>query len=226
MNKDLANVYITSDLHFFHKNIIKYCSRPYDMNDEGLEQMNNDIIKEFDKLPPNSVVINNGDICLSSNISFYRLKSIVDRMKANNKKLILIMGNHDREIHKYITKDEKFSDSKEFLEALGFDMVFDSPMAIENYILSHKPIYISPGSNVINIYGHTHDIDIDENYFNRDCENWAMMERVKEECITEQKNLDIDTSIKDKGLKIDKSNYINSCWDKHHRIIPLTEIIA
>ena len=63
------------------------------------------------------------------------------------------------------------------------------------------------------------EIDIDKDYFNRECENWAMMERVKAEGITQQTNLDIDTSIKPLGKEVDLSNYKNVCWDKHHKIL-------
>ena len=75
------------------------------------------------------------------------------------------------------------------------------------------------------IHGHTHDIDLDKDYFNRECENWAMMERVKKEGISKQKNLDIDMGIKKLGKEINTKNYFNVCWDKHHYILPFSEVI-
>lgn len=57
--------YITSDLHFFHKKIALYCDRPYDLNDPNiLNKMNEDLLKQFDKLPDESdvVVWNLGDV--------------------------------------------------------------------------------------------------------------------------------------------------------------------
>ena len=43
-------IYFTSDLHLGHKNIIKYCQRPYS-EDEVSTRMVEDILKMFDDLP-------------------------------------------------------------------------------------------------------------------------------------------------------------------------------
>lgn len=221
---DKNKVYVTSDLHLFHKNIIKYCNRPYSFDWDGVRQMNEDIIKAFDELPDDSIIINNGDICLNSQVSFGQLKCFIDRMKKGNKQLWIIMGNHDRELQRYI-KDQDYETSYDLLIGLGFDKVFEFPILIGDCLFSHEPVYLKPGSNLINVYGHTHDVLIDKDYFNRDCENWAMMERVKKEGITEQKNLDIDTSVKPLGKLVDVDNYVNVCWDANKRFIPLGELL-
>lgn len=31
-------LFITSDLHLGHKNIIQYCNRPFDFTDQGIEE--------------------------------------------------------------------------------------------------------------------------------------------------------------------------------------------
>ena len=220
----MENLFITSDLHFYHKNIIKYCNRPYEFTWEAVAKMNEDILKQFDELPAGSTIINNGDIGLNSSLDFDKLKYLVDRMKSNNKKLWIILGNHDRDMRLRCKSLRNFKSAEELFEAIGFDKVFSFPILLENkYLLSHEPVYLKPGCNLINIYGHTHDIDIDENYFNRDCENWAMAERVIKEGISE--NLEYpDTSVKPLGLFIDTSNYFNVCWDKHHRILKFDKV--
>ena len=217
---DFKKTYITSDLHYKHRNIIKYCDRPYDFSWEGVAKMNEDILKQFDELPAGSLIINCGDIALNSSLTFDELKSFVDRMKQNDKKLWIILGNHDREMHLKCKDLRRFSSAYDLFVALGFDRVFPYPILLEDkYLLSHEPVYLKPGSNLLNLYGHVHNIDIDKDYFNRECENWAMMERVKAEGITQQTNLDIDTSIKPLGKEVDLSNYKNVCWDKHHKIL-------
>ncbi len=219
------NVFITSDLHFYHKNIIKYCPK-FRENFHTLEEMNEYILKQFDELPAGSIVINNGDLYLNSSKKFDDIIYLVDRMKANDKQLWLIMGNHDREMAAYM-KDAPSDDSREVLLALGFDKVYDYPILIEDkYLLSHEPVYMHPNSNIINIYGHTHDLAIDEDYFNRDCENWAMMERVKKEGISSQTNLNIDTSIKNYHKKITLSNYILACWDAYGNIKKFNDLVS
>lgn len=181
--------------------------------------MNEDILKQFDELPEGSTILNLGDILLNSSKTFDELKYLVDRMKTNNKKLWLVMGNHDRELSRYLKKQD-FESSYDLLVALGFDRVYDKPIYMDGIIFSHEPIY-----NTKNCYGHTHDIDIDKDYFNHECENWAMMERVKKEAISKQKNLDIDTSKNLTGREIDVKNYFNACWDKHHRILSYDEVL-
>ena len=62
-------LFITSDLHwknFYHRNIIKYCNRHYELSLEGIAKMNEDILKQFDELPEESTILNLGDILLNS----------------------------------------------------------------------------------------------------------------------------------------------------------------
>lgn len=222
---DMDNVYITSDLHFYHKNIIRYCPH-FRESFKTLEEMNEYILSQVDGLPAGSILINNGDLYLNGNKRFDDIKYLVDRMKANGKKLWLIMGNHDREMARFM-KDAPTKSSLELLYALGFDRVFEFPILLEEkYLLSHEPVYLKPGSNLINIYGHTHDLKIDKDYFNRDCENWAMMERVKKEGVTAQTNLDIDTSIKNYHKGIDVNNYKIVCWDAYGKILKFTDLVS
>lgn len=218
--------YITSDLHFYHTNIIKYCNRPYSEDNEGLSKMNEDMLAAFDALPEGSTIINNGDICLNSDVTFEDLKFLVSRMKYNNKKLWIILGNHDRDIFKYI-KGQSFDNPIDFFTELGFDRIEEFPIFLpqNNLLLSHEPIYLKPGTNIINVHGHTHHCPIDENYFNRDCDNWKMMEIVKKEGVSKQKVIEIDTSIKPYGKEVDLKNYVNVCWDYTNKIIPLRGII-
>ena len=93
-------------------------------------------------------------------------------------------------------------------------------------IFSHEPVYLRPGTNFYNVHGHTHQFPVDADYFNRDCENWAMMEVVKKHMLTKQKNLDIDTSVKSSYRKwVDPLDYIDVCWDYNHKILSFEEII-
>jgi hypothetical protein len=179
--------------------------------------MNEDILKAFDDLPRGSIILNLGDICLNSSVSFNDLRKIIDRMRNNGKHLWILLGNHDRDIMKYIS-GQYYMTPRDFFMALGFERVYEYPIILNNtYILSHEPIYLKPGTNLCNIHGHTHQFPVDENYFNRDCENWAMMEVVKKHMVSKQKNLDIDTSKKPYNRKVDPTTYQNVCWDYTHR---------
>lgn len=222
MDKELF--YVTSDLHFFHSKIIEYCNRPYEMNHKGITQMNEDIIAEFDKLPSGSTVINNGDLCINTSISFYELKAVIDRLKANDKRLWILLGNHDRDIIRYI-KGQDFDSSYAFFVALGFDRVFEYPIVIDDIIFSHEPIYLNGLSNLKNAYGHLHDIDIVKEYFRYECDNLAATRRVVKDGNSKKTVFDIDTKKLSKDKKnVDVNNYFNVCWDKHYRLLKLIEV--
>lgn len=224
---DFNKTYITSDLHLEHRNIIKYCNRPYEFSWEDVAKMNEDILKQFDELPAGSTIINLGDIALNSSLTFDKLKGFIDRMKSNDKKLWLVLGNHDREMNLRVKDLKRFKTPYDLFIALGFDRVFPYPILLENkYLLSHEPVYLKPGSNLIQCYGHVHDCDIPEDYFCHEVENFAMMERVQNCGITQQTNIDVDCeAISDPSKVIDLNNYKNMCWDKHHRILKFNEII-
>ena len=87
-------IYLTSDLHLFHTNIIKYCNRPFEYSAEGCAQMNEFILKRFDALPEDCLIWNFGDVFLNLRLENERIMHDIMRMK-KNRKMCLILGNHD-----------------------------------------------------------------------------------------------------------------------------------
>lgn len=226
--------YIVSDNHFFHTNIAKYCARPYNVSDlknkdflnEEILKMNEDMLKEFDALPEECDIYNNGDLFFVGdenkkkflNNCLNEMKAIVKRMKGptGKRRLFLILGNHD---NFHLPNEGRIK----FYYDLGFDKVYDTPIIIEdNFILSHEPVYISPANNFINLYGHTHDLDIEDEYFCYDYDNYAMITRVAKQEGIEPPPIEL----KWPGRKIILSKYLNVCWDKNHKILNLNEIIS
>ena len=226
--------YIVSDNHFFHTNIIRYCARPYNISDlknkdflnEEILKMNEDMLKEFDSLPEECDIYNNGDLFFVGdenkkkflNSCLDEMKAMVKRMKgpAGKRRLFLILGNHD---NFHLPNESRIK----FYYDLGFDKVYDTPIIIEdNFILSHEPVYISPANNFINLYGHVHDLDIKEEYFCYDYDNYAMITRVAKQEGIEPPPIEL----KWPGRKILLSKYLNVCWDKNHKILNLNEIIS
>jgi len=82
-------IFVTSDWHLFHENIIKYCNRPFkdaqEMNEKIL-QYNNEIVK------PDDILINLGDVACGLNGRKDDLKNLIQKFIG---KKILIKGNHD-----------------------------------------------------------------------------------------------------------------------------------
>lgn len=234
MIKLSRQTYIVSDLHFWHVNIAKYCARPYNVSQlknkdflsDEIAKMNHDMLKEFDALPEECDIYNNGDLFfigeenkkkLYTEERIAEMKSMVNRMKGptGKRRLFLILGNHD---NLHLPNESRIK----FYYDLGFDKVYDTPIIIEdNFILSHEPVYISPANNFNNLYGHLHDLDIEEDYFCYDYDNYAMITR-----IAKQEGIEVPPiEIKWPDRKVDLSKYFNVCWDKNHKILDLNKII-
>lgn len=78
-----TNIWFTSDTHFYHKNIIKYCYRPFN----SVEEMNQSLIDNW-----NNVVKENDIVFHLGDFAFDKWKSIINQL---NGKIYLIVGNHD-----------------------------------------------------------------------------------------------------------------------------------
>jgi calcineurin-like phosphoesterase family protein len=229
MIKISDNTFIISDLHLTHKNIIKYCNRQYDLSPDGVAKMKEDLLSEFDKLPTTCTVWNLGDLFDTKPHSLAEAKEVVKRMKGPKglRKLYLVLGNHD--VCRLSSSRIKF-----YYEA-GFDKVYDSPIIVnDKFILSHEPVYIAPGSNFINIYGHTHDEDICKpdninneglsNYFMYDWDNWAMISKVYRKEGKEPPDKEQFLKYPERGVS--PVNYYNVCWDMHNKILSFNDIIT
>lgn len=90
-------VYFTSDSHLSHKNIIKYCDRPF----KDVDHMDAEIIRRWNEtVTPDDEVYHLGDIALGP-ID----KSLAKITQLNGYK-IAIMGNHDRPFMRQGKPDE------------------------------------------------------------------------------------------------------------------------
>ena len=79
-------IYITSDTHFSHKNIIEYCDRPY----TNPEEMNKDLISKW-----NSVVKEDDIVLHLGDVGFGLVEELSPIIQGLNGHKILIRGNHD-----------------------------------------------------------------------------------------------------------------------------------
>ena len=80
------HTFFTSDTHFNHANIIRFCNRPF----KDVEQMNEVMIANWNNvIGKDDTVFHLGDFCLGGSAEWTK---ILDRL---NGKIYLIMGNHD-----------------------------------------------------------------------------------------------------------------------------------
>ena len=140
-------IYVCSDTHFNHANILKYepTSRPF----ETVEEMNNTIIKNW-----NSVVTEEDTVYVCGDMFMGPLDKINKILDQLNGKIILVRGNHD-------TKNRL-----EYFKEYGIEVKDIDYISYKGrfFILCHFPIaseeFINmvrkDNSEVVVLYGHVH----------------------------------------------------------------------
>ena len=88
---DADKLYMTSDSHWGHFNICKYCHRPF----TSRKEMDNTLISNWNSVvPEDGIVVHCGDFMLPHKTGDKEYKKIWDKL--NFKTLVLCRGNHDR----------------------------------------------------------------------------------------------------------------------------------
>jgi len=129
--------FFTSDQHFGHANIIKYCNRPF----STVEEMNETLIENHNKMVTNNdIVYHLGDFSFKSDPSKWL-------SRLNGKTHILIIGNHD--YHCVTTL------------IYSFDAVHEVKMikvCSDSIFLSHYAHLVWPQKHygVYHLFGHSH----------------------------------------------------------------------
>jgi len=129
------SIFVTSDQHFDHKNIIKYSKRPF----AELGEMNQAIISRWNKtVSPTDTVYVLGDFCFGKYPATY--------LNQLNGHLHLIKGNHDS---KPTTRYEKWVDVSDYKEIKHEGVSF---------VLCHYPFETWRKSHhgAIHLHGHCH----------------------------------------------------------------------
>lgn len=130
-------IYVASDLHLEHGNIIEYCDRPFETADE----MNETLVENWNSVvSPEDTVLYLGDL-----VPFERRDHVVlDWLEKLHGEIIFIRGNHDNAVP---------IKSHEMLE---YEFGGDS------FYLTHYPEQIPDDWNGWALYGHHHNNYPDE----------------------------------------------------------------
>lgn len=168
------NTYLVSDNHFFHYNIINYCDRvnpETGIKFQTTEEMNELMIKRWNKVVPNDgVVIHGGDFSFRNDKDWKNLLS-----KLNHKYFILVRGNHTKMSEQELLNcgiDEIYN--KYWLDICGVKILFTHKPAITTRMLNEIKIslpnidyeirrsYVEVSETAyksfdINIHGHIHN---------------------------------------------------------------------
>jgi calcineurin-like phosphoesterase family protein len=139
-------LWLISDTHFSHENIITYCKRPF----ASAEEMDEVLVQNWNKVvKPSDHVYHLGDVALRK-----QQLAIVSRL---NGKKRLLLGNHD------------IFDVKDYLKA-GFQKVM-AYRVLDGCLLSHIPVHPgSMGRFRANIHGHIHERNYEFPYINTSVE--------------------------------------------------------
>jgi len=149
------NLWFSSDMHYDHKNIIRYSNRPY----TNLKHMQEGMIQNWNlRVQPNDTAFIVGDFSFAKDEM--DIFVILNRLNGN---IILIKGNHD---HQHTINAFKKSIHVKGIYDLLDVKVYD-PDAQGNYqhlVLCHYPMLLWNKSHFgsWNIFGHSHGNLIDE----------------------------------------------------------------
>ena len=136
---DETEVWIWSDLHLYHKNIIKYCERPF--SDVG--DMNGALFRAWKTtVGYNDHIICGGDIALAGSLGPDRLGQI----KSMPGTKLTVLGNHD-----FSNKTGHPADTG--CEHHCLTMVIDGDPPL---LLTHLPLWNVP-DGCVNLHGHVHN---------------------------------------------------------------------
>lgn len=140
-------IYVTSDLHFRHANILKYESESRPFN--SIEEMDEAIIANWNKkVGKNDIVYVLGDLSMGI------VDNAIPLIQRLNGKIVLIRGNHDtaRRIEEY--------------KNIGIEIhdIFYLPYKGTFFVMCHFPIgseefmkmIRKDNSEVVYLYGHVH----------------------------------------------------------------------
>lgn len=142
----MSETFFTADLHFGHKNIIKYDNRPF----FTVGEMDNALIDNW-----NSVVSDKDDVYILGDVSWYPGHETASLLNVLKGRKHLILGNHDGVILKSSQAQHQFV---EIVTRKEIDVVTESYGKI-HVVMDHfyQPFFNHSHHGAVMLYGHTHN---------------------------------------------------------------------
>ena len=162
------NVFITSDNHFGHRNIIAYENRDEKLNIDTVEEHDNVLINNWNN------VVKPGDLVLIlGDFSFHKAERTMEILKQLNGEKVLIEGNHD-----CIYLEDKQFDRKLFKAIYDYKETSykGTKLILMHYMIQefkHKDKVVNPylqlfghiHSNPITVPRHSYNVGVDINNY-------------------------------------------------------------
>ena len=143
------NLFFTSDTHFFHKNIIRFCKRPFNNIEDMQEQL---ILNWNSVVPKDGIVFFLGDFGFGSSMEWIKI------IKQLNGYIYFILGNHDLQNCNNLKHLENKNST--CVGHMAYVKIIETSQTI---VLTHYPLMTYP-KHLWNLCGHTHSSKI--NTFN------------------------------------------------------------
>lgn len=141
----MGNIFFTSDHHFGHANIIRFCNRPFDT----VEEMDREMIRRWnEKIQPHDTVYHLGDFALNGAEAFTQIAEQL------NGTIHLIAGNHEASA---LNNRKRFAWIKDYYELKVKDA--DCPNGVQRIVLLHYAMRTWRGAHhgTWHLYGHSHN---------------------------------------------------------------------
>ena len=140
------NIFVASDHHFGHKNILKFCpkTRPFDSIEEHTEQL---IMRH------NSVVKHDDEVYLMGDFAFLSADKALKILQRMNGIKYFIFGNHDKPMRQGQAIADEFVWMKDYHE-----LRVDRADVRQPIVMFHYPIHSwnRMHHGALHFYGHTH----------------------------------------------------------------------
>ena len=146
----MTKTFFTSDPHYFHKNILVYCKRPFNT----IEDMNNAFVDNWNRIVSRGdQVYILGDFSLAQSSS--ETESIIKRLNGAEKHLV--MGNHDASMS---GKCKNLFTSCSHYKEIEVDEPENTYNSKQLIVLSHYAfrVWNQAHHNSWNLYGHSHGL--------------------------------------------------------------------
>jgi calcineurin-like phosphoesterase family protein len=164
---DIDKLYFTSDTHFFHKNIIRYCDRPFedktwigepDTAYEGktfvktaVECMNKELVSKWNQtVPEDGVIFHLGDVAMTARP--LELDKLLRRLNGTK---YLVIGNHEKNALQKEYLRKHWEGIYDIAEITIEDPEIEDPQRI---FMCHYPMIVWNGSHrgAWQLFGHVH----------------------------------------------------------------------
>lgn len=143
-------LFYTSDPHYGHRNVIRFCDRPYD----DVKKMGTSLIENW-----NSVVGDDDYVFVLGDLFWFNdshlIKRVLSQLKGN---IFIIPGNHDKMESYYRVDDTRIVICSDIVNLFVEETEADGTVKHHQFVLSHYPLstWTHRDRGAYNLFGHIH----------------------------------------------------------------------